>query len=180
MTTIKIDDKSFEPYLLYFQIEARVAAIAQQINMDYEDRQPVFLGVLSGSFFFMADLVKQTALDAEVNFVKLASYEGAKSSGKMEVQLGIHTDLKNRDVIIVEDIVDTGHTLNYLLDLIRKEKPASVRVCSLLYKPAACQIQFDELQYVGFEIPNEFVLGYGLDYNGKGRNLRDIYRLAVI
>jgi len=177
---IKIDDKIFEPYLLQSKVEARVAEIAQQIKTDYKDRQPVFLGVLSGSFFFMADLVKQTTLDAEISFVKLASYEGERSSGKMEVQLSIHTNLKNRDVIIVEDIVDTGHTLKYLLDLIRKEKPASVRVCSLLYKPAACQIQFEELQYIGFEIPNEFVLGYGLDYNAKGRNLQDIYRLAAI
>lgn len=177
---IKIDDKTFEPYLLQSKIEARVAAIAQQIKIDYEDKQPVFLGVMSGSFFFMADLLKQSAMDVEISFVKLASYEGVRSSGKMEVQLGIHTDLKNRDVIIVEDIVDTGHTLKCLLDLIYQEKPASVRVCSLLYKPAACQVQFDELQYIGFEIPNEFVLGYGLDYNAKGRNLRDIYRLASI
>ncbi len=177
---IKIDDKTFEPYLLQPKIEARIAAIAQQIEIDYKDKQPVFLGVLSGSFFFMADLLKQTAMNAEISFVKLASYEGERSSGKLKVQLGIHTDLKNRDVIIVEDIVDTGHTLKCLLDLIYQEKPASVRVCSLLYKPAACQVQFDELQYIGFEIPNEFVLGYGLDYNAKGRNLRDIYRLASI
>lgn len=177
---IKIDDKTFEPYLLQSKIQARIAAIAQQIEIDYKDKQPVFLGVLSGSFFFMADLLKQTALDVEISFVKLASYEGERSSGKMEVQLSIHTDLKNRDVIVVEDIVDTGHTLKCLLDLIYQEKPASVRVCSLLYKPAACQVQFDELQYIGFEIPNEFVLGYGLDYNAKGRNLRDIYRLASI
>ncbi len=177
---IKIDDKTFEPYLLKSKIEARVAAIGQQIKIDYKDKQPVFLGVLSGSFFFMADLLKQTALDVEISFVKLASYEGVRSSGKMELQLSIHTDLKNRDVIIVEDIVDTGHTLKCLLDLIYQEKPASVRVCSLLYKPAACQVQFDELHYIGFEIPNEFVLGYGLDYNDKGRNLRDIYRLASI
>lgn len=177
---IKIDDKTFEPYLLQPKIEARIAAIAQQIEIDYKDKQPVFLGVLSGSFFFMADLLKQTALDVEISFVKLASYEGERSSGKLEVQLGIHTGLKNRDVIIVEDIVDTGHTLKCLLDLIYQEKPASVRVCSLLYKPAACQVQFDELQYIGFEIPNEFVLGYGLDYNAKGRNLHDIYRLASI
>jgi len=112
---IKIDDKIFEPYLLQSKVEARVAEIAQHINTDYKDRQPVFLGVLSGSFFFMADLVKQTTLDAEISFVKLASYEGERSSGKMEVQLSIHTNLKNRDVIIVEDIVDTGHTLKYLL-----------------------------------------------------------------
>lgn len=175
---IQIDDKIFEPFIPEAKILERVAEVANQITEDYRDRKPLIIGVLSGSFLFLADLVKQITLPTEISFVKIASYDGERSTGKLKVQLGLYSDLTDRHVIVVEDIVDTGHTLQFLLEMIYAEKPASVQVCSLLYKPAACGLSFKELSYIGFEIPNEFVLGYGLDYKGRGRNLRDIYRLA--
>ncbi|SDM26302.1 hypoxanthine phosphoribosyltransferase [Daejeonella rubra] len=173
---IEIDDKQFELLLEYEQIKKRIRLIAIQLNVDFENRIPVFIGVLNGSFIFLADLIKEIHISSEVSFVKVSSYEGEKSKGKIKKEIGLQMSLKDRDVIIVEDIVDSGKTLEYLLEMINKENPASVNVCTLLLKPKSLKIQIDEITYVGFEIPDEFVVGYGLDYNGLGRNLRDIYR----
>ena len=173
---IEIDDKNFELMLEYEQIKKRIRLLAIQLNVDFENRIPVFIGVLNGSFMFLADLIKEIHISSEVSFVKVSSYEGEKSSGKIKKEIGLQMSLKDRDVIIVEDIVDSGKTLEYLLEMINKENPASVNVCTLLLKPKSLKIQIDEITYVGFEIPDEFVVGYGLDYNGLGRNLRDIYR----
>jgi len=162
--------------LEYEQIKKRIRLLAIQLNVDFENRIPVFIGVLNGSFMFLADLIKEIHISSEVSFVKVSSYEGEKSSGKIKKEIGLQMSLKDRDVIIVEDIVDSGKTLEYLLEMINKENPASVNVCTLLLKPKSLKIQIDEITYVGFEIPDEFVVGYGLDYNGLGRNLRDIYR----
>lgn len=175
---IQVGDKSFEPLFSYQLIRERIAEMALELNADYTDKMPVFIGVLSGSFMFLGDLMKELNIPAEVSFVKVASYRGEHSSGHISEQLGFTGDLSSRDVILVEDIVDTGHTLHFLLEKLNTIRPKSVRVCSLLYKPDACQYHFDELKYVGFEIPNDFVVGYGLDYDGLGRNLKDIYRLA--
>ena len=173
---IEIDEKIFDLMLEYDQIKKRIRLLGIQINVDYENRIPVFIGVLNGSFIFLADLVKEITISSEVTFVKVSSYEGVKSTGKIKKEIGLQMSLKDRDVIIVEDIVDTGETLRYLLDMIYKDKPASVIVCTLLLKPKSLKSKIDEICYVGFEIPDEFMVGYGLDYNGLGRNLKDIFR----
>jgi hypoxanthine phosphoribosyltransferase len=173
---IEIDEKNFELMLEYEQIKKRIRLLAIQLNVDFENRIPVFIGVLNGSFIFLADLIKEIHISSEVSFVKVSSYEGAKSSGKIKKEIGLQMSLKDRDVIIVEDIVDSGKTLEYLIGMINKENPASVNVCTLLLKPKSLKVQIDEITYIGFEIPDEFVVGYGLDYNGLGRNLRDIYK----
>ncbi len=172
---IEIDDKHFELLFEYEQIKKRIRLLAIQLNIDFEDKIPVFLGVLNGSFIFLADLIKEIDISSEITFVKVSSYEGDKSSGKIKEEIGLQMSLKDRDVIIVEDIVDSGKTLEYLLKMVEKQMPASVNVCSLLLKPNSLKVELDEITYVGFEIPDEFVVGYGLDYKGLGRNLKDIY-----
>ena len=173
---IEIDDKNFELFLEYEQIKKRIRLLAIQLNVDFENKIPVFIGVLNGSFIFLADLIKEIDISSEVSFVKVSSYEGDKSTGKIKEEIGLQMSLKDRDVIIVEDIVDSGKTLEYLLKMVGKEMPASINVCTLLLKPKSLKVELDEITYVGFEISDEFVVGYGLDYNGLGRNLRDIYK----
>lgn len=178
---IEIEDKEFTCFLEYEQIRKRTRLLAIQMNVDYDNRLPVVIAVLNGSFLFMADLMKEVSIPVEVAFVKLASYHGGEStSGTVKKMIGLEIDLKGRDVIIVEDIVDTGITLSYLLDQVREQEPESVAVCTLLIKPDSLQKEFDEIAYVGFEIANEFVVGYGLDYKGLGRNLKDIYRAISV
>ncbi len=176
MDKIQIHDKDFEILLENDSICKRTRLIGIQLNVDYENRCPIFIGVLNGSFLFMADLLKEIDISCEVGFIRVASYHGTESSGKIQETFGLPNDLKDRDVILVEDIVDTGLTLKYILEKVHAQQPASVAVCSLLLKPKALKKPIDELNYVGFEIPNEFVVGYGLDYDGLGRNLKDIYR----
>ncbi|TKC12699.1 hypoxanthine phosphoribosyltransferase [Pedobacter polaris] len=176
MNKIQIHEKGFEIFLENETISKRTRLIGIQLNVDYEAKCPVFIGVLNGSFLFMADLLKEIDISCEVGFIRVASYHGTESTGKIKEAFGLPDDLKDRDVIIVEDIVDSGLTLQYILEKVHAQKPASVRVCSLLFKPAALLQPIEELAYVGFEIPNEFVVGYGLDYDGLGRNLKDIYR----
>jgi hypoxanthine phosphoribosyltransferase len=176
MNKIQIHDKDFEILLENDTISKRTRLMGIQLNVDYENRCPIFIGVLNGSFLFMADLLKEIDIACEVGFIRVASYEGTESSGKIKEAFGLPTDLKGRDIIFVEDIVDTGLTLTYILDKVKRQEPASVSICTLLLKPASLQAKIDELTYVGFEIPNEFVVGYGLDYDGLGRNLKDIYR----
>lgn len=176
MNKVQVNNKDFEILLENDAINKRTRLIGIQLNVDYENRCPVFIGVLNGSFLFMADLLKEIDIACEVNFIRVASYHGTESSGQIKETFGLPEDLENRDVILVEDIVDTGLTLHYILEKVYAQKPASVSVCSLLLKPAALKAPIEELKYVGFEIPNEFVVGYGLDYDGLGRNLKDIYR----
>ncbi len=176
MDKIQIADKEFEIFLENDQICKRTRLMAIQIGVDYEGRCPVFIGVLNGSFIFMADLLKELTIPCEATFIRVSSYQGTESSGTVREIIGITDNLKDRDVVIVEDIVDTGLTLSYLIGELRQQAPASLAVCSLLLKPAALITKMDTMQYVGFEIPNEFVVGYGLDYNGLGRNLKHIYR----
>jgi hypoxanthine phosphoribosyltransferase len=175
MSKIQIDDKDFELILEHDQLKKRIRLISIQLNVVYAKRVPVFLGVLDGCFMFMADLMKEINIAAETCFVKFSSYNGEERSDIKEV-LGINMDLRGRDVVIVEDIIDTGETLNYLLTKIEKEEPASVAIVTLLLKPKKLQYAFKDVSYVGFEIPDDFVVGYGLDYNGLGRNLKDIYK----
>ncbi|MBD3748994.1 MAG: hypoxanthine phosphoribosyltransferase [Sphingobacteriales bacterium] len=176
---ITIDDKTFEPFIEYNMIEKRIRLMGIQLNVDYEEKIPVFIGVLNGAFMFMTDLMKEVHIGCEITFTKLASYHGGtKSSGEIIDELPLKIDLKGRDVIIVEDIIDTGKTLKYLLDKIKALEPASVKVAVMLLKPNSLEYQFDEIDFVGFEIANDFVVGYGMDYKGLGRNLSDIYRLC--
>lgn len=176
MKCIEIEGKKFDLYLESETISRRNRLLGVQINVDYEGKKPILLGVLNGSFIFMADLIKEIDLACEISFVQVSSYKGDQSTGEVKEVIGLSTPLKDRDVLIVEDIIDSGQTLAYLIQKLKAEQPASLRVCSLLYKPKALQVEIPELTYVGFEITNEFVVGYGLDYDGLGRNLKDIYR----
>lgn len=176
MHRIHIDGKEFQLLIDYESIKKRIRLMGIQLNVDFENRLPVFIGVLNGSFMFMADLMKEIHIPCEITFVKLASYHGNTSgSQKITEELDLLMDIRERDVIIVEDIVDTGNTLRYIIDKINARKPASLRVSTLLFKPAALEQMIDEITDVGFEVENEFVVGYGLDYKGLGRNLTDIY-----
>jgi|SRR5690554_3693526 len=175
MSKIQIDDKEFELILEHDQIKKRIRLISIQLNVVYAKLVPVFLGVLDGSYMFMADLMKEIDIAAETSFVKISSYNGEERNEIKEL-IGLGIDLKGRDVVIVEDIIDTGETLNYLLKEIQKAEPSSIAICTLLSKPAKLHYAFKEISYVGFEIPDDFVVGYGLDYNGLGRNLKDIYK----
>ncbi len=174
-TKIIVHQKEFALFLDDEAIAKRIRLMAIQLNVDYENRCPVFLGVLNGSFLFMADLIKEIDLSCEVEFIKVTSYQGLNSSGEIKDTLGLPLNLADRDVIIVEDIIDSGLTMKYILEKVNAQKPASISVCTLLFKPAALKEELAELSYVGFEIPNEFVVGYGLDYDGFGRNLKHIY-----
>lgn len=178
---MKIADLEFEPFIGMDSIQQRIVAIARQINTDYADsnQPPVFIGILNGSFMFMADLMKQITIPCEMTFTKLASYYGGLSSSRnIREDVELHVDITGRNVVIVEDIIDTGNTLAYLINKIKIHGPASVKVASLLLKPAALEVSIEELAYIGFEIENEFVVGYGLDYKELGRNLNSIYRLV--
>lgn len=175
-TKIKVHDKAFELFLEEATIAKRIRLMAIQLNVAYENKNPVFVGVLNGSFLFVADLIKDVTLPCEIEFIKVASYHGTNSTGAIKDALGMPANLKGRDIIVVEDIVDSGLTMKYILSKIYEQEPASVAICALLFKPDALKEPLPELDYIGFEIPNEFVVGYGLDYDGLGRNLRDIYR----
>lgn len=172
---IQIDQKEFTLILEHAQIRKQLHLLGIQLNITYAKRVPVFVGVLNGSFMFMADLMKEIDIASEVTFIKVASYEGEESKDVKEI-IGLNLDLKGREVVVVEDIVDTGKTMGFLLREIKKQEPASLAVCTLLKKPGKLEYDSLEMAYIGFEIPDEFVVGYGLDYNGLGRNLKDIYK----
>jgi hypoxanthine phosphoribosyltransferase len=177
MSVIKVHDKSFETYLSEETILKRVKELAAAISTDYAGRRPLFIAILNGSFMFASDLFKQLSIEAELCFIKLASYKGMKSSGNVVTSIGLEDDLFGKDVIIVEDIVDTGKTLHNFLPKLLHQQPHSLRIASLLHKAEATEYPL-ELNYIGFEIPNKFVVGYGLDYDGLGRNLKEIYQLV--
>ncbi len=177
MGTIKVHDKNFEIYLTEASIQQRVKEIASQINKDFEGKRPLFIAILNGSFRFAADLFKHLTIEAELCFIKLASYKGMKSSGKVVTSIGLEEDLFNKEVIIVEDIVDTGKTLHDFLPKLLHQQPKSLKIATLLHKSEATSYPV-KLDYVGFDIPNKFVVGYGLDYDGLGRNLKEIYQVT--
>ncbi|MCF0194653.1 MAG: hypoxanthine phosphoribosyltransferase [Bacteroidaceae bacterium] len=177
METITIKDKQFAVSIPEKEILRQVARVAAEINRDYKGETPVFLAVLNGSFIFAADLLREISLPCEIHFVKLASYEGVHTTGAIKELIGLATDITDRPVIIVEDIVDSGTTMAHMLDTLRKHNPKSIDICTLLLKPGALQVQLD-IRYCALEIPNDFIVGYGLDYDGFGRNTRDIYTLC--
>jgi len=176
MTSIQIHDKIFEPYLSEEVIRAKVSELADCLNRDYRNKKPIFIAILNGAFIFAADLFKSLEIEAEISFIKLASYKGMKSSGQVITAIGLDIDLFNRHVVILEDIVDTGKTLFEFLPQLLHQQPASLRIMALLQKPEAQAFPLD-VHYTGFEIPDKFVVGYGLDYNGLGRNSAAIYQL---
>lgn len=172
---IQIDGKEFELMLDHEQIKKRIRLIAIQLNVAYEKRVPVFVGILNGCFMFMSELMKKVDIASEITFIKYRSYDGDQQQ-RVEELIGLNTDLKGREVIILEDIIDSGNTLAHIVPLIKEQEPASIAICSLLVKPDSLQHEFEDLAYVGFEIDNDFVVGYGMDYKGLGRNFKDIYR----
>lgn len=171
----KIHDKTFEIFIPSEQIADRVRSVAEAINHDYASHQPLFISVLNGAFMFTSDLIKYLRFFPEVSFIKFASYSGMASTGNIKQLIGLNEDLQGRDVVIVEDIIDTGLTMEQIITQVKAKKPKSVRVATLLFKPEPFKGDF-KIDYVGFEIPNKFVVGYGMDYNGIGRNLPDIYQ----
>lgn len=171
---IKLLDKTFRVMIPASEIDEAVERVAEQLNKRYEGHTPVFLGVLSGSFLFLSDLVRKTTFDSQLAFVKISSYDGTESTGQVKQQFGVDFDIEGRDIIIVEDIVETGHSMNYLLDYLQRKNPASISICTLFFKPDKFLYEY-KIDYTALSIGNEFIVGYGLDYNQLGRNLKDIY-----
>ena len=176
MMTINVLDKKFVPYLSAETIAKRIEELAAKINEDYADKNPIFIGILNGSFMFASDLYKQITVSSTISFIKLVSYKGTTSTGTVITSIGLEEDLTGRNVILIEDIVDTGKTLSEFLPTIQKQQPNSIKICTLLQKPEALLHPL-EVDYVGFQIPNKFVVGFGLDYDGLGRNLPEVYQL---
>lgn len=176
MSTIQVLDKEFVPSIAAEEILTQVRRVASEINRDYDGESPLFLVVLNGAFIFAADLMREISLPAEVSFVKLASYQGTASSGTVREIIGLNTDITGRPLIIVEDIVESGITMAHMIDTLKRQNPKSIDICTLLLKPQKLEVKLD-IRYVAMEIPNDFILGYGLDYNGQGRGLKDIYTL---
>ena len=176
MNTVVVNNKKFEISIPESTIIQRVEAIATQMNKDLEEKNPLFIIVLNGAFVFAADLVRNITIPCEVAFVKMASYSGAVSTGHVKELVGLNVDIEGRTVVIVEDIVDSGLTMKEMLELLSKKHPAEILVSSLLVKPGNLKVDLD-IKYSCFEIPNDFIIGYGLDYDGQGRNLRNIYTI---
>lgn len=173
---IQVLDKQFEVSIPESEIRRQVGRVASEITRDYEGQTPVFLAILNGSFIFAADLLREVSLPCEVSFVKLASYEGVNSTGRIHEMIGLNVDITDRPVIIIEDIVESGLTMAHMLETLRKHNPSSIDVCTLFLKPNKLKVQLD-IRYRCFEIPDDFILGYGLDYNQQGRNTKDIYTI---
>lgn len=177
MAGIQVHDKTFVPFIEKEKIAARVQELGRQIDADYAGKNPLFLAILNGSFIFAADLFRAITVAAEISFIKLASYKGTSSTGNVITAIGMEESLSGRHVVILEDIIDTGKTLSSFLPELMQRQPASLKIATFLSKPEA--LQYDvKADYVGFEIENRFVLGYGLDYDGHGRNLPELYQLA--
>jgi hypoxanthine phosphoribosyltransferase len=173
---IQINDKSFDVFINKEDIQNKVKELASIINSDYEGKDVLFIAVLNGSFMFASDLLKSIILDCEISFIKVSSYIGTSSLGRVDELIGLNSDVSNKHVVILEDIVDTGITIDKIISLLSIEKPLSVKTCSLLFKPDAFKGK-EKPAYFGFAISNTFVVGYGLDYDEKGRNLDEIYQL---
>jgi len=176
MTPITLHDKSFEIYLPEKLILQGVERVAALINTDYRDKTPLFLAVLNGAFMYSADLLKEITIPCEIAFIRVSSYQDMHSTGQVKEVIGLKEDIKNRHVIILEDIVDTGYTIHALQQNLMSKEPASLEITALLQKPDCLKHPLD-VKYLCHTIPDDFVVGYGLDYNGLGRNLRDIYKV---
>ncbi len=177
MSLIQVNGKNFQPYLTAEEISKQIKRIGSELNRDYAGKRPLFIAILNGSFMFASDLFKELSMEAEICFIKLASYKGTRSSGHVITSIGLDESLKDRHVVILEDIVDTGKTLSEFLPQLADQQPASLKIAALLHKPDAL-VHPLTIDYLGFNVPNKFLLGYGLDFDGLGRNLREIYQLT--
>lgn len=177
MSIVKIKDKTFKTSIPEEEILKKIKVVADRINEDMKDKNPLFLAVLNGSFIFAADLMRMITIPSEISFVKLASYQGTTSTGKVKEVIGINEDLSGRTIIIVEDIVESGLTIKRMIESLGTRNPASVHICTLLVKPEKLKVDLN-IDYPVMEIPNDFIVGYGLDYDQQGRNLRDIYTIV--
>lgn len=175
MEKIQIKDLAFKIHISEQEINQRITNLAAQMNVELAEARPVFIAVLNGSFIFAADLIRQLDFPCEIQFIKVASYHGMQSSGKVQELIGLNISIEGRLVIILEDIIDSGLTMDYLVKELAKAKPAQIKICSLLLKPKALKVPL-EVHFTGFEVGNEFLVGYGLDYDGFGRNLPHIYQ----
>ena len=178
MQTVTLHDKTFELFIAENAIQQAIANLARQINKAYVGKKPLFLGILNGSFLFAADLFRQIEGNAEISFLKMASYQGTATTGKISELIGLNEDISDRHVIVIEDIVDTGITLEKIIVDLETKQPASIAIATLLFKPAAYQKSIP-VNFIGMEVANDFLVGYGLDYDGLGRNLKEIYRLKL-
>jgi hypoxanthine phosphoribosyltransferase len=176
---LQISDLSFVPFISHGLIKERIRAMGTELNARYEGKTPLFVPVLNGAFMFAADLMKEICIPCEVSFVKLASYEGIRSTGDIEEVMGLNADIRDRHVVLLEDIVDTGLTIQRLMATFQAFMPASLEVAALFVKPESVKVPLD-IAFRGFDIENKFIVGYGLDYNGLGRNYRDVYQLAGV
>ncbi len=176
MSKVTLKDKTFRINIPANEINKAVGEVAHRINIELKDKKPLFLGVLNGSFMFASDLLKKITIDCEISFVKVSSYSGTNSTGTVKQLIGLDESIKGRTVVIIEDIVDTGLTMEKVLEQLEEMEPEAIKICTLLYKPEAFRKKFD-LDYVAIVVPNDFLVGYGLDYDGLGRNLPDIYVL---
>lgn len=177
MDTIKIHDKTFEIFLRHETILSAVKNIANALEEDFKDKTPLFLCVLNGSFIFSADLLKEYNGPAEISFIKLSSYQGLATTETVKTIIGLTEAIEGRDIVVLEDIIDSGITVSHLVAQLTELKPARITIATLLIKPKALRVNIRP-DYVGLEIPNDFIVGYGLDYDGIGRNLKNIYRLV--
>lgn len=176
MKEIKLKDKTFCLSITEAEIIARIKVVADAINRDYAGRQPLFLSMLNGAFMFTSDLLKMIDLECEISFVKLSSYEGTESTGTVRELIGISDDISGRDIIIVEDIVESGRTMMEILEKLKGHNVASVKICSLFFKPSKLKVDL-KVDYPAMIIPDDFIVGFGLDYDQVGRNLKDIYTI---
>lgn len=177
MDKIKILDKEFITCIPSEKIQASIQKIADQMNKELKGKNPIFIAVLNGAFIFASDLFKKIKIDCQISFLKIASYHGTNSTGKVKDLIGLDEDIKGKTIVILEDIVDSGLTLEHILQILSKHEPAEIKICTLLFKPDAFKKNI-KIDYIGLEIPNDFIVGYGLDYNGYGRNTNDIFVLA--
>ena len=178
MKNVTIIDRDFELFIPYEKIRSVIEEMAERMNSDFKDKNPLFICILNGSFMFAAEIFKRISLlDAEISFIKLASYSGTNTTGNVRELIGLNEDLTGRLIVVLEDIVDSGITIAKTIEQIQAKNPAEIKIATLLLKPDALKTKV-QLDYVGIEIPNDFIVGYGLDYNGRGRNLIDIYKVT--
>ena len=176
MKTVQVLDKKFYQTISYDEIQFAITKMANQMNKDMKNKDVIFLGILNGAFLFAADLFKQIEFDSQISFLKVASYAGTSTSGTIKRLIGLNEDIANKTVVVLEDIIDSGITMDFLLKQLRGYEPKEVLIATMLYKPEAFEKNY-KIHYIGLEIPNDFIVGYGLDYDGFGRNLKDIYTL---
>jgi hypoxanthine phosphoribosyltransferase len=177
MTKVRVKDKEFETFIPASQIEGVVQQLAERINTDFKDKNPLFLAILNGSFVFAADLLRKISIPCNISFVKFASYSGTETTEKVKELIGLNEEINGRHIILIEDIVDTGNTIELILSDLSRMHPADVKIACFCHKPDAFRKSY-KIDYIGMNIPNEFIVGYGLDYDGYGRNLPDIYKIT--